>query len=74
MLNYPAALTIDLCGFILVGCNHHVSVFDKDGVFIHSFGSKGSAEGQFLQPRGVAVSSNNDVFVVDFDNKRVQIF
>ena len=39
MLNYPAAITIDLHGFILVtekGCNHHVSVFDEDGVFIHS--------------------------------------
>ena len=39
-----------------------------------SYTAKGSAKGQFLQQRGVTVSPNNDVFVVDFDNKRVQIF
>jgi len=75
-LNQPTALTIDKSGFILVSedGNHHVSVFNKDGVFIHRFGSCGSAEGQISYPYGVAVSPNNDVYVTDYSNKRIQIF
>ena len=75
-LRNPSALTSDLYGFILVGerGNNHVSVFDKDGVFIYSFGSSGSAEGQFSNPYGIAISFNNDVYVADYSNQRVQIF
>ncbi|XP_065911104.1 tripartite motif-containing protein 2-like [Dysidea avara] len=75
-LSHPAALTTDMCGLILVGeCgNHRVSVFDKDGVFLHSFGSSGSAEVQFSNPRGIAVSPNNEIYVADYSNGRVQIF
>ena len=75
-LSHPVALTTDLHGFILVCENGYccVSVFDKNGVFIHSFGSGGSAEGQFSTIRGIAMSPNNEVYVADYTNKRVQIF
>ncbi|XP_065920493.1 tripartite motif-containing protein 2-like isoform X2 [Dysidea avara] len=75
-LKEPAALTIDQYSFILVtdGGNNRVSIFDQDGVFVHSFGSRGSAGGQFSFPRGIAVSPNNDMYVTDYCNKRVQIF
>ena len=67
------ALTIDLSGFILVSDEDgsSVLVLDKDGVFLHRFGSYGSAEGQFSAPYGIAVSPNNDVYVTDYNNKRV---
>ncbi|XP_065902619.1 tripartite motif-containing protein 2-like [Dysidea avara] len=70
------ALTIDLSGFILVSDEYYGSVLvvDKDGVFLHSFGSNGSAEGEFSSPYGIAVSPNNDLYVTDYNNKRVQIF
>ena len=75
-LSYPTALTSDLYGFILVceDCNNRVSVFDRDGVFIYSFGSVGSAEGQFSNPRAIAISFSNDVYLADYSNHRVQIF
>ena len=75
-LSHPVVLTTDLHGFILVCENGycHVSVFDKNGVFIHHFGSYGSAQGQFSAPRGIAVSPNNEVYVADYSNKRVKIF
>ncbi|XP_065885311.1 tripartite motif-containing protein 2-like [Dysidea avara] len=75
-LNNPAAVTIDLSGFILVGedTNNRVSVFDKDGVFIHMFGSSGSAQGQFSNLYGIAVSSKSGAYVADYNNKRVQMF
>jgi len=72
----PTVLAVDLRGLILV-CeigNHHISVFDKDGVFVHSFGSNGSAEGQFSSPYGITISPNNDMYVADHRNKRIQIF
>ena len=74
-VSYPA-LAVDINGFILVsqGDNHRVSIFDKDGVFIHSFGSNGSAEGRFSSPHGIAISPNNEVYVTDCSNRRVQIF
>ncbi|XP_065914826.1 E3 ubiquitin-protein ligase TRIM71-like [Dysidea avara] len=75
-LSHPAAVTTDLNGFVLVGeeGNQHISVFNKDGVFIYTFGSRGSAVGQFSSPYGIAISPSNEVHVADFSNKRVQIF
>ena len=42
-LSWANALTTDIHGFILVGeqRSHCVSDFDKDGVFVHRFGSYG---------------------------------
>ena len=75
-LSAPIGLTTDMHGFVLVteDINHHVTVFDKDGVHVCSFGSCGSALGQFSYPRGIAVSPNGNIYVVDYGNKRVQIF
>ncbi|KAI8520186.1 hypothetical protein Bbelb_034430 [Branchiostoma belcheri] len=39
-----------------------------------TFGGPGSAPGTFLQPRGVAISADNEIFVSDMRNKRVQVF
>ncbi|XP_078621678.1 protein meiotic P26-like [Branchiostoma floridae x Branchiostoma japonicum] len=36
-------------------------------------GEKGSAPGEFENPRGVAVSANNEIFVADRFNRRVQV-
>ena len=41
-------------------------------VFKAMYGSKGRGEGQFWNPRGVAVAQNGDVFVTD--EHRVQVF
>ena len=75
-LSAPSSLAIDVCGFILIteGGNNCVSVFDKDGVFIHCFGFKGSANGQFSYPCGIALSPNGSVYVTDHKNKRIQFF
>ena len=43
-------------------------------VFVNAWGSKGSDEGQFLEPAGVAVDSSGNVYVSDFSNNRIQKF
>ena len=63
-------------GHIIVAeCNGHcVSVFTPEGQKIRSFGSKGSAHGQFNAPRGVAVDGDDNIIVTDLNNHRIQKF
>jgi DNA-binding beta-propeller fold protein YncE len=52
-----------------------VVVFDKNGSFIRTFGSKGSAPGSLRGPLGVAVDSkHNRVYVADRARFRLVIF
>ena len=75
-LNYPIGLTTDVLGYVLVTENgtHRVAVFDQDGACVLQFGSNGSANGQFSNPRGIAISPNGNIYVADYNNGRVQIF
>ena len=52
--------------------NHRVQKFDLNGNFINKWGSKGTADGQFTLPSGIAVDMQY-VYVVDHGN-RIQIF
>ena len=74
----PAGVAVDEYGCILVieGVNHRVSIFDKDGVFVHCFGSKGFAEGQFHtnESLGIALSPDGNIYISDYYNKRIQIY
>ena len=38
------------------------------------WGSKGSGQGQFKYPQNVAVTNQEEVFVADRDNHRIQVF
>ena len=42
--------------------------------FLRAWGSEGSAEGQFNSPQGIAIDSQGDVYVTDYQNYRVQKF
>jgi tripartite motif-containing protein 71 len=48
--------------------------FDSNGNFIAKWGSNGTGDGQFKTPHGVAIDPQNNVFVTDMDNSRVQEF
>ena len=54
--------------------NHCVSIFAHNGKKIRTFGTEGSAQGQFKEPRGVAFDSAGNILVADGDNHRVQKF
>uniref|UniRef100_A0A1X7SZ42 SMP-30/Gluconolactonase/LRE-like region domain-containing protein n=1 Tax=Amphimedon queenslandica TaxID=400682 RepID=A0A1X7SZ42_AMPQE len=54
--------------------NHRILVLNPDLTFSHSFGSKGSANGQFQCPRDIAIDSQGLVYVTDSDNHRIQKF
>ena len=54
--------------------NSRVAKFSKDGRFIRTWGSKGTAPGQFNLPHSIVIDSRNRVIVGDRTNKRVQVF
>ena len=54
--------------------SHCVSVFTKQGKFITSFGKKGSGDGQFICPSGLAIDSDGLLYVCDSINSRIQVF
>lgn len=53
---------------------HRVRVIASDGTYVTSFGSRGSAPGQFEEPVGIAVGADGSVFVADSGNARIQKF
>ena len=41
---------------------------------MHTFGTKGTAEGQFKNPRDIAIDRQGLVYVTDINNHRIQTF
>ena len=54
--------------------NHRIQVLNPDLIFSHSFGSEGSANGQFIRPSDIAIDSQGLVYVADYGNHRIQKF
>ena len=56
------------------GNNHRIQVFELDGKFVGTLGTKGSKLGKFNVPFSAAVLSNDQIVVCDKTNNRIQIF
>jgi DNA-binding beta-propeller fold protein YncE len=69
-------IAINSSGYVYVSDtgNNRIQKFTSDGTFLTAWGSKGSGEGQFIQPQGIAIDSQNNMYVTDFDNHRIQVF
>jgi hypothetical protein len=78
LFDRPTDIAWDAQGNIFVADgqgNARVAKFDKDGVFVKSFGSKGNGNGQFDVVRSIAVTASGDVIVADGgNNHRIQVF
>ena len=51
-----------------------VMVFNNAGEYLYDIGSKGSGDGQFLCPIGLAIDKFNRLIVCDTNNHRLQLF
>jgi sugar lactone lactonase YvrE len=89
LFNFPTSIAVDSTGSVFVADppNHSVDMFRflspcppgitqvKPGVCLFKmWGSHGTGLGQFDLPFAIAVDSNNDVFVADTHNNRIQKF
>ncbi|WML24883.1 6-bladed beta-propeller [Neobacillus sp. OS1-33] len=72
----PRGIGIDSRGIMYVVSNltHLVYGFDKDGKKVFEFGGMGENNGQFSLPNGLFIDKNDNVYITDTLNIRVQIF
>jgi DNA-binding beta-propeller fold protein YncE len=54
--------------------SHDVSIWTNDGKEVATFGQQGALEAQFEYPNQLAVDSQNQIFVTDTQNGRVQVW
>jgi len=76
-LLFPTYLAVDESNgnlYVTDTMNSRVSVFDAQGDFVRTIGSRGDGFGLFDKPKGVALDSFGNVYVVDSSWSNVQIF
>ena len=73
----PYDVAHDSHGNIYMGdspCKKGIQVFTAKGKYLRKFGSQGSGQGQLNYPIGIAIDSDDVVYVAECTNKRVSIF
>ncbi len=54
--------------------NSRIAKADKDGNWLKSWGEPGNQPGQLNTPHSIAVDAQNNVYVADRGNRRIQVF
>lgn len=82
LLHLPAGVALDAAGFIFVADpeNHRIVKFAPNatsgsaGTVVAGTGSAGSGPHELNKPTGLAVDANNNLYVADSENHRIQKF
>jgi virginiamycin B lyase len=74
--DHPGGIAVDAQGTVLVvDDNGRVQEFDRNGVFLRKWGAgRGTADGQFDEPTGMAVAPDGSIYIADMNNNRIQKF
>ena len=75
-LRVPSGVAVTDDGLVIVSerDGHCITILDKEGKKIMSFGFEGTGKGQLNNPEGVAISSKGTILVADNYNYRIQEF
>ena len=88
-LDYPADITVNKILisnrdnlryksdrlYVVEEKTNRISVFNlESGEFLYEYGEKGSGKGEFINPLGIEIDYNNNIYVVDYGNNRIQKF
>jgi DNA-binding beta-propeller fold protein YncE len=77
LFNRPTDVAVNSRGEIYVSdgyINSRIAKFSPTGAFLRSWGSKGTAPGQFDIPHALVIDSRDRVYVADRENRRIQVF
>jgi DNA-binding beta-propeller fold protein YncE len=77
LFRQPTDVTWDSEGNIYITdgyVNSRVAKYDKNGDWVKSWGGKGTAPGQFRIPHAIVADRNNNLYVGDRTNRRIQVF
>jgi DNA-binding beta-propeller fold protein YncE len=77
LFRQPTDVTWDSDGNIYITdgyVNSRVAKYDKNGDWVKSWGEKGTAPGQFRLPHTIVADRNNNLYVGDRTNRRIQVF
>ena len=77
LFRQPTDVTWDSDGNIYITdgyINSRVAKYDKNGNWVKSFGDKGTGPGQFRLPHAIVADRNNNLYVGDRTNHRIQVF
>ena len=72
----PSDSDVDSNGNIYVvdRMDHKIIKFDPMGTLLFSFGGRGHSPGKLYFPWGIAISSDNEIFIADTYNNQIQVF
>jgi streptogramin lyase len=77
LFRQPTDIAWDSAGNIYISdgyVNSRVAKYSKSGDWMMSWGDKGTAPGQFRLPHAIAIDRNDNVYVGDRTNRRIQVF
>lgn len=78
-----SGVAMDDEGYIFVADskNNRIQVFNNDGIYLKTFGKEsgdiyahGPQPGTFSEPKDLAFNSRQELYVLDYKNKRIQVF
>ena len=77
LFRQPTDVTWDSQGNIYITdgyINSRVAKYDKNGDWVKSWGDKGTEPGQFRLPHAIVADRNDNLYVGDRTNRRIQVF
>jgi len=79
LFDQPNDMAFDSQGNLYVAQGHvrgepRILKFDHQGNFIKMWGARGSAPGEFIAAHAIVIDSEDNLYVADRENMRVQIF
>jgi DNA-binding beta-propeller fold protein YncE len=72
----PKGLAVDSDGHLYVtdSASNNILLFDREGIFLFTWGRAGSLNGDFWTPAGIFIDERDTIYIADRSNGRVQTF